>query len=61
MAVRNADPGIVLCYGRACIVDEETGEHRPYEDEIPAADPRPSERFKTVFRPLVLTGEASRI
>ena len=56
VAVLNADPSIVLCYGRACIVDEETGEHRPYEHEVPAADPRPSERFKTVFRSLVLTG-----
>jgi glycosyltransferase involved in cell wall biosynthesis len=56
VAVLNADPSVVLCYGRACIVDEETGEHRPYEHEVSAVDPRPSERFKTVFRSPLLTG-----
>ena len=56
VAVLNADPSVVLCYGRACIVDEETEEHRPYEHEVSAVDPRPSERFKTVFRSRLLTG-----
>jgi glycosyltransferase involved in cell wall biosynthesis len=56
VAVLNADPSIVLCYGRACIVDEETGEHTPFAHDISVLHPRPSERFKTVFRSLVLTG-----
>jgi glycosyltransferase involved in cell wall biosynthesis len=56
VAVLSADPSVVLCYGRACIVDEETGEHRPFAHDISAVDPRPSERFKTVFRSLMLTG-----
>jgi glycosyltransferase involved in cell wall biosynthesis len=56
VAVLNADPSVVLCYGRACIVDEETGQRRPYAHDVSAMDPRPSERFKTVFRSLLLTG-----
>jgi glycosyltransferase involved in cell wall biosynthesis len=56
VAVLNADPSVVLCYGRACIVDEETGEQKPCAHEISAMDPRPSERFKTVFRSLLFFG-----
>jgi glycosyltransferase involved in cell wall biosynthesis len=60
VAVLNADPSVVLCYGRSCIVDEETEERRPFAHDISAVDPRPSERFKTVFRSLVLTGNAQQ-
>jgi glycosyltransferase involved in cell wall biosynthesis len=60
VAVLSADPSVVLCYGRSCIVDEETGEHRPYARDVSAVDPRPSERFKTVFRSLGLTGNAQQ-
>jgi glycosyltransferase involved in cell wall biosynthesis len=56
VAVLNADPSVVLCYGRACIVDEETEERRPYEHEVSVVDPRPSERFRTVFRAPLFTG-----
>ena len=56
VAVLSADPNVVLCYGRACIVDEETGEHRPFAHDVSAVDPRPSERFKTVFRSQLLIG-----
>jgi hypothetical protein len=54
VAVLSADPSVVLCHGRTCIVDEETGEHTPFAHDFSAADPRPSERFKTVWRSLVL-------
>jgi hypothetical protein len=37
-------------------VDEETGERRPFAHDISVVDPRPSERFKTVFGSLMLTG-----
>jgi hypothetical protein len=53
-AVLSADPSVVLCHGRTCIVDEETEEHRPFAHDFSAVDPRPSERFKTVLRSLVL-------
>ena len=61
VAVLSADPSVVLCYGRACIVDEETGEHRPFAHDFSAVDPRPSERFKTVFRSLVLKQRAQGV
>jgi glycosyltransferase involved in cell wall biosynthesis len=54
VAVLNADPSIVLCHGRTCIVDEETGERRPFAHDYSALDPRPSERFRTVLRSVVL-------
>jgi glycosyltransferase involved in cell wall biosynthesis len=54
VAVLSADPSVVLCYGRACIVDEETEERWPFAHDYSALDPRPSERFTTVFRSLVL-------
>ena len=60
VAVLNADPGVVLCYARACIVDEETGEHRPWVHDVSVVHPRPSERFKTVFRSRLLTGNVAQ-
>jgi glycosyltransferase involved in cell wall biosynthesis len=60
VAVLSADPSVVLCYGRACIVDEETGKHRPFTHDFCALDSRPSERLKTVLRSLVLTGNAQQ-
>lgn len=52
VAVMRLDPTVVLCHGRACFVDEETGEHSPFVDDISALDSRPSERFKRVARAL---------
>jgi glycosyltransferase involved in cell wall biosynthesis len=54
VAVLGSDPGAVLCHGRACLVDEETGERTPFADDISATDPRPSERFKAVAGALKL-------
>jgi glycosyltransferase involved in cell wall biosynthesis len=61
VAVLSADPSAVLCYGRTCIVDEETGKHTPFAHDYSALDPRPSERFKTVLRSLVLNNAESGI
>jgi glycosyltransferase involved in cell wall biosynthesis len=61
VAVLSADPSVVLCHGRTCIVDEETEEHRPFAHDFSALDPRPSERFKTVFRSLVLNNAQSGV
>jgi glycosyltransferase involved in cell wall biosynthesis len=61
VAVLDADPGAVLCHGRTCIVDEETSEHRPFAHDYSAMQPRPSERFRTVCRSLVLNNAQSGV
>jgi glycosyltransferase involved in cell wall biosynthesis len=54
VAALAADPLAVLCYGRTCIVEEDTAERRPFLHDFSVMDARPSERFKTVRRCLVL-------
>ena len=61
VAVLNADAGAVLCYGKTCIVDEETEKRKPFAYDYAALDPRPSERFKTVLRSLVLNNAESGV
>ena len=52
--VLRGDPGAVLCHGRTCIVDEDTGEQTPFAGDVCATDARPSERFRMVARSLKL-------
>lgn len=54
VAALRADPEAVLCYGRTCIVDEDTAEQKPFAHDFSVPDERPSERFKTLRRSLVL-------
>ena len=54
VAVLSADPGVVLCHGRACMVDEESGERTPYAGDVSATHAQPSERFTALARSLVL-------
>jgi hypothetical protein len=54
-----SDPSVVLCHGGTCLVDEETGECKPYAGDIGATDPRPSERFQAAARTIVITNELS--
>jgi glycosyltransferase involved in cell wall biosynthesis len=54
VGVLRSDPGAVVCHGRTCIVDEDTGERTPFADDVSATDPRPSERFKAVAGSLKL-------
>ena len=54
VAALAADPLAVLCYGRTCIVDEDTAERRPFLHDFSVMEARPSERFKTLRRSLVL-------
>lgn len=61
IAVMLKDPGVVLCHGRTCLVDEDTGEGKVYPGDVSATDPRPSERFQTVARALVLNNEVSGV
>jgi glycosyltransferase involved in cell wall biosynthesis len=48
VGVLRSNPGAVLCYGRTCIVNEDTDERTPYADDVSATDRRPSERFMVV-------------
>jgi len=57
VGVMRTDPSIVLCQGRTCLVNEETGERRRYASDVSATDPRPSERYKLVVRMLFLNNE----
>ena len=61
IAVMRKDPGVVLCHGRTCLVDEDTGEGKLYPGDVSATDPRPSERFQAVARTLVLNNEVSGV
>jgi glycosyltransferase involved in cell wall biosynthesis len=54
VAVLDADPSVVLCHGRTCIVDEDTSEQRPFAHDFAATQSQPSQRFKTVRRSIVL-------
>jgi GT2 family glycosyltransferase len=49
-----ADPGVVLCYGRTQLVDEEERPLELYEGDLDVGEARPAERFRTVCRRLAL-------
>lgn len=50
VAVMEAAPGIVLCYGRTCLIDEETGERKKYEGDLSIVERLPHERFRMLCR-----------
>ena len=52
VGVLQADASVVLCHGRACIVDEATQERRPYGRDVCATQARPSERFRSLVSTL---------
>jgi glycosyltransferase involved in cell wall biosynthesis len=56
------DPTSVLCQGRTCLVDEESGRRREYENDLALLHTRPSERLKTMYLQLGLNnGQAGLI
>lgn len=59
VATLEARPDAVLCYGRTCLVDEDTGEERPYEGDVAIEDGRPSDRFTHLLRALRLNNAQS--
>jgi glycosyltransferase involved in cell wall biosynthesis len=59
--VLSADPSVVLCHGRTCIVIEETDEHTSFPYDISATDPRASARFQSVVRTIVLNNALSGV
>jgi glycosyltransferase involved in cell wall biosynthesis len=50
----NADTGIVLCYGKTLLVDEDGHPVELYEHDTSISEPLPSERFERVCRQLWL-------
>ncbi|MCS6944273.1 MAG: glycosyltransferase [Sutterellaceae bacterium] len=54
VAVLERRPDAVLCYGRTCLVDEESGLQQPYGGNIALEHERPSERFIQLLRLLQL-------
>jgi glycosyltransferase involved in cell wall biosynthesis len=59
IAVMDEKPEVVLCYGRTCLVDEETGRQEEYAHDIAVIDPLPHKRFKTLCRTLALNNAQS--
>jgi glycosyltransferase involved in cell wall biosynthesis len=59
VAVLDRQPLAALCYGRTCLVDEETGIQQPYGDDIAVEDDRPSDRFIHLLTALRLNNAQS--
>ncbi len=59
VSAMEADPGIVLCYGRTCLLEEESGKREEYSGDFSVIDGRPHERFKTLCRMLRLNNAQS--
>ena len=59
VATLEARPDAVLCYGHTCLVDEDTGEERPYQGDVAIEDGRPSERYTHLLRALRLNNAQS--
>lgn len=52
--VLERDPGVVLCYGRTCLVGDSGESLGVYPSDLTVTDERPSDRFKRVARELGL-------
>jgi glycosyltransferase involved in cell wall biosynthesis len=59
VAVMEDDAGVVLCYGRTCLVDEETNSRKEYSYDIAVLEGLPHERFRTLYRTLALNNAQS--
>ena len=46
VSVLDAQPQVVLCYGRTTLIDEHSRSTQPYEDRLDLRSPRPTERFR---------------
>ena len=54
-----AQPQAVLCYGRTCLVDEDTGQEERYDHDFSVDDARPSDRFSHLLRSMRLNNAQS--
>lgn len=59
VAALEADSGAVLCYGRTCLVSEETGRHEEYARDFAVVDDFPRQRFETLYRNKALNNAQS--
>lgn len=53
-AKMEADPRAILCYGRTCLVDQETGKLTEYADDFELMEDSPYERYTKLRRTLKL-------
>jgi len=59
VAAMEGEAGVVLCYGRTCLVDEETDSREEYSNDIAVVEALPHERFRTLYRTLALNNAQS--
>lgn len=59
VAVMEAGAGVVLCYGKTCLIDEETGKREEYAHDIAVIEDLPHARFRTQSRALALNNAQS--
>jgi glycosyltransferase involved in cell wall biosynthesis len=50
VAVLESDPEAVLCYGRTCLICEETGKREEYAQDFAIVGDSPRQRFETLYR-----------
>jgi glycosyltransferase involved in cell wall biosynthesis len=58
-AAMEADPGVVLCYGRTCLVEGGSGKGEEYSGDFSIIDGRPHERFRTLCHRIRLNNAQS--
>jgi glycosyltransferase involved in cell wall biosynthesis len=61
VAVLQADPGVVLCYGRTQLIDEHERPLEIYDGDLVVDDDRPSDRFARVCRLMGLNNAQSGV
>lgn len=59
VAALDADPSAVLCQGKTCLVDEDSGEREPYAKDLALPDERPSDRLRRLVLELGLNNGQS--
>ena len=61
VAAMRADPSVVLCHGRTCLVDEDIGQSEVYPDDIEVVSDRACEWFSTICAGLRLNNAQSGV
>jgi glycosyltransferase involved in cell wall biosynthesis len=61
VAVLERERDVVLCHGKTCLVDEESGRQEEYAHDISVMETRPHLRFKTLCRTLALNNAQSGV
>lgn len=59
VAEMESEEDVVLCYGRTCLVDEDSNVRTEYANDVCASDLRPSDRFTHLFRNLEMNNAQS--